>query len=546
MPPPNTMPSGKYNAINKLNTAPEVAAEDVPVPDEGPSEPPVQHYSGSKIRRSMWHYLFGRGMVAIGSFAVALLLVRFLPVETYGAYTALAGLLVTLGIISDGGLDRILPKFLPMLRMANVESRLTKLCWKLLGLRVIFILIALIPVLLAPDWIASLLSIDEGADIIWPFALYVVLSIVSVHLARTLQAFLQQRDVTHGMALEWFVKLAAMLIVLGSLQALPLGYVIWIQALTVGLCAFYLLIKLQQHLMEFARAEHPPTQLDLPRERLWRFGLHNYLPSLINIVLSEGTIKLVSAYYLGITQTAALGFAYAITGAFRQYLPAVLLLGLIEPAFMARYTERRDFAVLNQLGSIVLKCNLFILAPAAVWLLLCGTPLVGLITGGKYLDTVWLLSGFIVAMMLYSQFLVLQLIVNAIEESWLLFTCNAWGALFALAQVAAMIIYGLPGLLIGLLFLSGFKNIYLAVKIRSKNYPYKPDWNGIARILILAVLSGLAGSLALRWIPGIPGSLLSLVIATTTFLVLAYFWKPFKPAERDLLNRFIGRKLFVW
>ncbi|MEO5703110.1 MAG: hypothetical protein ABIQ54_04420 [Gammaproteobacteria bacterium] len=538
--------SSYKNLAKKLDKSPQTLTQDAQQVGELPTVETVGHYSASKIRKSMWHYLLGRGMSAIGSFAVALLLIRVLPVEVYGAYTALAGLLVTLGIVSDGGLDRLLPKFLPILRTANAESRLAKLCWKLLGLRIVLILLVLIPVVIAPDWIANVLSIDEGRKVIWPFALYVVLSIVSVHLARTLQALLQQRAVTMGMILEWFTKLAALVLLLLYTGFLPLDGVIWIQAATVGLGVLFLLIKLQQHFTEFAKADHPLTEIDIPRERLWRFGWHNYLPSLIGVGLSEGTIKLVSAYFLGITQTAALGFAYAISGAIRQYLPAILLLGLIEPAFMARYHAQRDFRVLNEMASIVLKSNLFVLAPITVWLLFSGTPMIGLITGGKYLDTVWLLAGFMGVLMLHSQFMVLQLIVNAIEESWLLTTCQLWAVLFAVAEIIAMVFYGLPGLLVGTLVLALFKNIYLVFSIRSKKYPYKTDWQGLMCIVTLAVTTGFIGSLVLRWLPGLAGSFLALIVTGVTFLALAYVWKPFKPAERDLLNRFIGRKLFFW
>jgi O-antigen/teichoic acid export membrane protein len=531
----------------KLNLDPEVLALNAQNKDELPVVEPVQHYSGSKVRKSMWHYLLGRGMSGIGSFAVALLLIRVLPVETYGAYTALAGLLVTLGIVSDAGLDRVLPKFLPMLRMANAESKLSRLCWRLLGLRIALILIVLIPVVLVPDWIASLLSIDEGAKIIWPFALYVVLSITSVHLARTLQALLQQGAVTKSMILEWFTKLAALVLFLLYTEALPLGYVIWIQAATVGLGALSLMIYLQQHLKKFAKAAHHPLeQPDISRGKLIIFGWHNYLPGLINIGLSEGTIKLISAYYLGITQTASLGFAYAMTGAMRQYLPAVLLLGLIEPAFMARYNVQRDFAILNEMASIIVKSNIFLLAPATVWLLLSGTPLIDLITDGKYLDTIWLLTGLMVVLMLYSNYAVLQLIVNAVDESWLLTTCQLWSVGFAVAEIVAMIIYGLPGLLVGTLVLASFRNFYLTFSLRSKNYPYKPDWQGLIRIVVLAIVSGFIGSLVLHWLPGIPGSILALIITGASFLSLAYLWKPFKQAERDLLNRFMGKNLFFW
>ena len=507
---------------------------------------PVHHYSSSRIRKNMWPYLLGRGMAAIGSFAVAILLVRTLPVETYGVYTALSGLLLTLGILSDGGLDRIIPKFIPLLRTANAEAQLSSLCWKLLGLRLIFISAVLIPLLIMPEKVMSLLSIQHYGDVIWAFTAYTLFSIASVHLSRTLQALLMQGAVTTGMAIEWFTKLAALLIVLFDLHTLPLLHIIWIHAITIGLGALYMLVRLKLHLNEFTDAADHSVKLDVPRARLWKFGWHNYVPNLLGMALSPGTTKLVSAYFLGITQTAALGFAYSITGMVRQYLPAILMLGLIEPAFMSRYTERKDFSILNELGSIVLKINLFVLTPITVWLATSGTPFIDLITGGKYLDTVWLISGLLVFLMLSSHFLVLQLICNAAEESWLLFKCNAWSALVGLIQIVGIIMYGLPGFLAGMLIAGWFENHYLVLLLRKRHHPYQPDWQGIRRIIILAVLSGLLGSLMLRWLPNLAGSLLSAVITELTFLSLAYLWKPFTGSERNLLNRFMGRKLFVW
>ncbi|MEO5573976.1 MAG: lipopolysaccharide biosynthesis protein [Gammaproteobacteria bacterium] len=540
------MHSNKNQASRKSDTDKEVDA-DTQRTDKTSNLNPINHYSGRKIRKSMWHYLLGRGMAAIGSLAVALLLIRVLPVEVYGAYTTLGGLLVTLSIISDAGLDRVLPKFLPLLRIANAESQLARLCWKLLGLRTVFIVILLIPVVLAPHWISSLLSIDNGTELIWPFVLYGVMWVISTQLGRTLQVLLQHGVVAKSMILEWFTKLAALVIFLLYTGTLPLVYVTWVQAVTIGLGMLYLMIHLQRHLKKFAKAAHFPSgEADIPRQRLLTFAWHNYLPILITIGLSEGTIKLISAYYLGITQTASLGFAYAIAGLLRQYLPAVLLLGLIEPAFMARYNEQRDFTILNEMASIVVKSNVFLLAPITVWLLLSGTPLIGLITGGKYLDTVWLLVGFMVALILYSHFVVLQLIANAVDESWLLTKCQLWAVLLAIAEIAAMIFYGLPGLLAGTLALAIFRNVYLSVSLRSKNYPYKPDSQGLMRIVILAVVAGLIGGQVMRWSPGISGSLLALILTVVSFLSLAYLWKPFKDKERELLNRFMGREIFIW
>lgn len=508
---------------------------------------PPSYYSTKKIRKSMWHYLLGRGMSAIGSFAVAILLIRVLPVETYGIYTALAGLLVTLGLLSDGGLDRIIPKFLPMLRSAQAESQLAKFCWKLLFLRIVFIVALVIPVLFIPGLFNTLISNNTGLDILIPFAAYTILICVAVHLSRTLQALLLQREATQGMALEWFAKLTALLAILAYLNSLPLNIVVWIQALSVALGAFYMLLIVRNHLHKSARKiDSEPRTLDISPRRILLFGWHNYLPNLIGLVLSSSTMKLISAYYLGNAQTAALGFAYAITGVMRNYLPATLMLGLIEPVFMARYAEHRDFKALNEMSSVILKINLFILAPATVWLALSGAPIIDFITAGKYTDTVWLLTGMMVTIMWYCHYLVLRLIVNAVEESWLLFTSNAWASLVGILQIGAMIFYGLPGMLAGSLVVSWFENYYLVRALRRKGHPYKPDWKGLLRIIVLALLASLIGSLSFKWQSGIFGSLLAGFITVVVYLGLAYYWKPFSEGERQLLNRFVGRKLFIW
>lgn len=506
----------------------------------------TSYYSGRKVRASMWHYLLGRGMTAIVSFTVAILLVRILPVETYGAYTALTGLLVTLGIISDGGLDRVIPKFLPTLRTQRAEAQLAGLSWKLLGLRAIFIGVALIPILLFSDSISGFLSLDNHSNVIWPFALYIFLACIAVHLSRTLQALLLQRNATRAMALEWLTKLAALLLILALMGGLSLMQVVRVQTIAVSLAALYMLVILHAHLGLFKSTDTAAKRFDISPARLWRFGWHNYLPNLIGLIVSSNTMKLISAAYLGSIQTAALGFAFAITGMMRNYLPAILMLGLIEPVFMARYAERREFSTLNEMGSIIVKINLFVLAPATVWLALCGAPVIDFITAGKYTNTVWLLTGLMVSLMFYSHGLVLKLILNAVEESWLLLVANLWASLAGMLQIAAMLLYGLPGMLAGILLIAWFENVYIVKRLRAKNHPYHPHWQGIVRIMVLALASGILGASTTLLIPGLIGSLLAGLATVGLFLLFGYLWKPFLPSERALLNRFIGRNWIVW
>lgn len=502
-------------------------------------------YSANRVRRSLGHFIAGRGVTSIASFAVAILLVRMMPVQDYAGYTALSGLLMTLMVISNGGIERIVPRYFPELRLKCADVELRRFCWQLTRLRLSLLLAILALLVVAYPYARLWLSIPDQPLMLSAFFCYVLTYGMSMHLNRAMQSLMLQRRATIAMAIEWFSKLALVGVWFSFSHTINLVKAVWIQGVTAGFGIIYMVYQLNRHLPSIEEGETTKEVLDYQQVR--RMGTHNYLQALAGFHADPAVGKMLSSYFLPEAITASLGFAHSIAGVLRRYLPATLLLGLIEPTIMAKHSESNDFSKTAHLAAIVFKMNLFILVPVAIFVCVSGQPLVEIITGGKYGDSAWLISILLLVLMMESHRFVLQLIVNAVEKSELLLTSNLWSLLFVPVTIAAIFLFGIKGLMAGVLFISFSRNFYLVHMLRKLGLPYRPDWYGVAKIAILsagAVIS--AKTFVANELAPVPEALVAGTMAAIFFLLFAFVWKPFSQKERDTLNRFLGRPCFVW
>lgn len=502
-------------------------------------------YSVGRVRRSLRHFIAGRGLTSIASFAVAILLVRMMPVSDYAGYTALSGLLMTMMVVSNGGIERVVPRYFPELRLKGANDELRHFCWQLTRFRLLFLLAALVLLAMVFPYACRWLGIPDQPLMYWAFFCYALSYGMSMHFNRAMQSLMLQRRATIAMAIEWFPKFAIVGLWFVFFNTISLVKAVWIQGGTAALGIIYMLYQLNRHLPLSEDAGIPQDVLDYGQVR--RMGTHNYLQSLAGFHADPAVSKIFSSYFLPEATTAALGFAHSIAGVLRRYLPATLLLGLIEPTIMAKHSESNDFAKTTHLAGIVFKVNLFILVPMAVFVFVSGQPLVEVMTGGKYGDSAWIISILLLVLMMESHRLVLQLIVNAVEKSELLLTSNLWSLFFVPVTVAAISIFGIKGLMSGVLAISFSRNFYLVNRLRKLGLPYSPDWYGVAKIAILAAVAVIsAKTFVANEMSPVPESLVTGAIAAIFFLLFAFVWKPFSQKERETLNRFLGRPCFVW
>ncbi|HKO89352.1 MAG TPA: hypothetical protein VJU83_12665 [Burkholderiales bacterium] len=500
-----------------------------------------KHYGAKRVRRSIKHYLFGRGIAAVASFFVALLLVRELSVADYAGYTALSGLLIGLMIFSNGGFERVIPRYFPELRVMGAEGQLRRFCWFLMGVRFLLLLLVLTPLLFAFHWLSTRLSIPGDSALMWAFLCYAAMFGMQQHTDNCLQALLEQRAATQGNAIDWFSKLFALLFCYFYFGQLSLVLCVWIFACTAGLSWLYMFWRLYQHL----KAQPDPGLKALNPKQVARMAGYSYLLPIAGFHAAPSAGKLLAAYLLPTAAVAMVGFAQSFTQFLKRNLPARLMLGVIEPAIMARYAETKDFSQTVRLVGIVLKLNLFILVPIAAWISLNGKPIIELFTGGKYGDSAWLIGCYMLILIMESHRLILHLITNAVEQSQLLLQSNLASMIFLPLTIIAANQFGLIGLVACLLAISFSRNFYVVFALRRRSFFYAPDWMGIMRIAVTGGAAAVAGNLVPRLFgTGVAIAVASAIFSGLLYLGLSLLFKPFTQLERDTVNNFLGKKFF--
>lgn len=509
-----------------------------PVIEKGAAD---RHYGAKRMRRSVKHYLLGRGIAAVASICVVFLLVRELSVAEYAAYTAFAGLLVGLMILSNGGFERVIPRYFPEARIAGAEGQLRRFCLLLTGIRFLLLILILLPVVFAYGWFARSFNLPDDPALMWAFVFYAAMFGMQQHIDQCLQALLEQRAVTQGNAIDWLCKLG----ILGGwyfhFGTLQLSVAIWVQGCTAGLSMLFMGQRLYRHLRE--QSDNGANVLD--RRQVTHMAFNSYLLPIAGLHATPAMSKLLAAWLLPPAMTAMVGFAQSSTEFMRRHLPARLMLGVVEPAIMARYAETRDFSQTTRLAGIVLKFNLFILIPAAAWISLSGRPLIELFTGGKYGDSAWLIGCYMLILIMESHRFILHLIANAVEESRLLLQSNLVSMIFVPVTIVACGAFQLYGLMTCLLAISFSRNFYVVRALRRRGYMYAPDWRGIARIALMGIIAAVAGNILLR-IFGATATvaLISLVLSGLLYLGLSLIYKSFSQIERDTINNFLGKRFF--
>jgi O-antigen/teichoic acid export membrane protein len=227
-------------------------------------------------------------------------------------------------------------------------------------------------------------------------------------------------------------------------------------------------------------------------------------------------------------------------------LPATLLFSLIRPKLVASYVGQGGIEELSRNANLAGKLSLFVLMPLVVFVGLGGQELINLLAGGKFPHTEGYLFGLMLALIPFSQ---RQIVETVAVTSGLSQLCTFAAALGVLMLPLTYILLeaglGLWAPIIGLGAGNLLFNTVILVGI-GRLMPYRPDIGGFTKL----ILASLATYLIARFIPlpasGWIGLISAAALTMMIYLVAVYLIRPFAQAERDRLNRYLARGLFVW
>lgn len=508
-------------------------------------------YAGAGLRRGALQYLTGKAASALVTFVILLWLVRILSLEEYGVYvTFVAGAEIAYAFCGIG-LPWLAARYLPEYRLNASGASLVGICRRLLLWQALALVVFV--------GIASLLgNIYLDGVGLQSFRLTGVVFLVVIAfegLGRFVREPLMGPLMRQGDArLSLICRQLFFLLLLiagnaaGSIDVFAVATIeAGASVISFGLGWWLLERHFKVLRLQAARPDWKAPTLGAH----WAVALKMYFAHLVSLTYSPQALTNVVMSILGNEATALFGFLRALNDQVARYLPATLLFSLIRPKLVASYVGGGGMAELTRNANLAGKLSLFVLVSLLVFAALSGNLLVGVLSGGKFTDTGWLLAGFLAGLIPFSQRQLLESVVVAIGRAELCVWASSMGlVMLPLTWTLVHAGFGLwapvISIALGHLAFNGFLIGIIVFK-----YGYRADWAGVGKMFGCAVLSYLIlSSLSVeRMGPLSSGEnfpFLQAVLVVASYLLLAWVFKPFSQGERDRINAFLRRRVFIW
>ena len=397
------------------------------VPPVTPLPPPRADVAQRAGRGVFWNAVFLPLKMLLGLVA-SVVVVRLLRIEGYPVLLALTALLSTLGTVSDLGVERALPRYIPEVEMRSGRAGLGRFLRRVVALRGLTLLPFVLLLILVPGpFLAQLhlapaggggdgLPAETGPVLLGMLALMLVLGAISDLSIQVLFAYFRQRltnmlDVVNAVVMPalrvGFVLAAGTAVsarVLGALLALLLG-TLFAVILSVG--AMVRALRQEQALAIRTASDAQLARLP-PKRTFWRrFGTYSGIMYLLNFsvyLYSQPFAVVVIPLLLADSlqaklAIAGLGVAYSQV---QRLLAALMtpMVGVQTPLFARLHAENR-LDGLRTAYTMLSKALILGLVPAGVGMMVLGRNVIILLllqSGGDAVVTVNTLPAITVAL----------------------------------------------------------------------------------------------------------------------------------------------------
>lgn len=456
-------------------------------------------YTQENARNGAIHFLMGRGIAGVAGFLTAILLVRFMDVQNYAAYTALSGLVAMCVVLSGLGIERVISRYVPEGRLYRSVDELGRFVWMTSSIRLISGLLVVLVLYVLWPLVDRFLVVSEFKFFPIALAYFIVAEGMFQHFTSVLQSLVMQKTLTKLLIIQWAGRLGFIVAFIFMKSGISWQDALWVFAIPEVIGVIWFVVAIKRHLRGLSSQEHS----GVPGERwpnwgnVTEVGMHNYGFTLLAAPPQGYFMKLLTSAYLPAEVVAAYGFFISIVEKARQYTPLHFLYGLLEPMMVASYLKDRDFSALSKRCHLLYKSNLLLMVPAIAWVAVAGDPIVSVMTGGKFQNLSWILLLVMVQLTIGSHVLLLQLILNSLEKSKILITASMVALPVMLLSIAISVEISPIWLLCTPILFSLVMNLYIVLQLAIANHTYKPSWkmlggvslSGLAAFVVIDLLS---------------------------------------------------------
>lgn len=469
--------------------------------------------------------------------AVTILLPRMLSQDDYGAYGFLQSSIKYVALASSLGVLYVVQRYVPELREAGREGAVRRVVRVSLLLRSFAAIVVVAITVAAYGPLIGAFKVDISLAQWAIFGVATVCFLASGIMAAALNALFMHFWVVVGQVTFVVTKVA--LILLASRSGLTLTEVVEIEAVSM---AVMLACYAAGYFLGFARhVSDTDTSVDGPRMR--RYAAFSALNELGTTVFDEATDVLVIGYFLGSAQVALYYLATQVSRYIAKLNLANQFQSVLQPAFFTVHTESPGEA--NRMFGFLCKMSLFLTLPAVAVVLVAGGPLLGMVFGADYQDSMLALLVFAVFMPFNALAFPVGVVLQATERVEYL----AYSKILSVYNLALSIIlvkvWGIPGVALSTASATLFKTAYLYYHARRVSGVRLPG-SALARLALNSALAGLLLLVARPLMTTTLAAVIGFALAGVLYLVAARLNRVFDDTERALINRVIGRRLWVF
>jgi O-antigen/teichoic acid export membrane protein len=282
-------------------------------------------------------------------------------------------------------------------------------------------------------------------------------------------------------------------------------------------------------------------------KRLMRYAFFSFLTYNINYFRHFTIDYFVIGHYLGAKEVALYGLAATIVTFVTVINPASTLRGVFQPILIQRYTTTSDKDKLVWGQTLLIKVVIFVTLPAYIIIILLSDKIVGLIYSPYYLDAVKVLICLCFFLFFFSLQPPFGLIFNTLEKNEVYLIKGIFSLYNLLMDIILVKKYGIIGVaiatgsagLLELLYYMAVLKWYIKLEFI---FPWKTLGKGLINLSPVIILS-----LILRAYIGSIFTLIGFLLFTIIiYLTFSFFNKLFDEQERELFNRAIGKKIWIF
>lgn len=474
------------------------------------------HYNLSNIRRSLGHFLLGKGATALSSLALLTLLARWLPLQDFAILVTMQALVLVTGSLFSFGVNQSLIRYVPELRAANNNLVMYRLIRRSLATRFVALGAGMASLGLMLPHISGYLGLQSASEWLWIYLFVGWARMLGLFLARVLESLLWQKLSQYSLAIGSLCRLVLVVAAAmagGQGTGLDLKTVFIIELIGEMLSLSLLLWGARRRMHgDPHRHQGDDAWMAANRQRVRGYGFWAYLNSLALLAWGSGPNRLIAARFLPHDAVALYGFADSLANLAKRLMPARMLHGMIRPVLVARYSANVDFAELVARVNLNVRLNAVLLLPAMVVLMVGGAPLLDGLTRGKYGATAALLAAMIGLVLLDGLRAQLELACEVVERNQRALAGNMTLASALLLGLVLTPALGTWGLVLAGLVGEVLSILVVLVGLRRDGHRWPLDWQLLVTVgyalLALAVGRLLAEATGAGALGGVAGALL--------------------------------------